>query len=86
VVALGDGASVTCIVCNRPKAQHLKVSVVTIDGVDCRVCDQCEVDIFRRKRAVEIAKGLPRSCDCESCKLRENGGGRQLVIPSVSHE
>jgi hypothetical protein len=77
---------VTCSVCGRQKAQHLKVSDVVIDDVNCRVCEECGGDMFRRRRAVEIALGKPRSCDCETCKLRENGGGRQLAIPAAAHE
>lgn len=73
----------TCCVCNRAKDQRLKVRDVVIDGVMCRVCEQCEGDIFRRKRAVEITLGLPRSCGCSTCQERVNGEGRQLAIPTT---
>lgn len=71
----------TCVVCGRAKSQRLKVSDVDIDETRCRVCEECGRDLFRRKRAVEMTLGLPRSCGCETCKLRENGEGRQLAIP-----
>lgn len=74
----------TCSVCGRSKSQHLKVSVEDIDGTKCRVCEDCGGDRFRRKRAVEIAKGLPRSCECSTCQARENGGGRQLALSTES--
>lgn len=43
----------TCVVCGRSKSQHLKVSDVDIDGVKCRVCEECEGDQFRRPYAVK---------------------------------
>lgn len=70
-----------CIVCGRAKSQHLKVSVVEIDGVKCRVCEECAKDQFRRPMAVAKTTGQPRLCDCEACKLRENGGGQTASHP-----
>jgi ribosome-binding protein aMBF1 (putative translation factor) len=73
----------TCSVCGRPKSQHLKVSAVDIDGVQCRVCEECAGDMFRRKRAKEIALGLPRSCECSTCQERANGGGQTASAARV---
>lgn len=56
------GALVTCVVCGRSKSQHLKVSDVDIDGVKCRVCEECEGDQFRRPYAVKWTReGKPVS-------------------------
>jgi len=55
-----------CTVCGRGK-NTVAISNVVIDGVACTVCSECGGDPFRRKRAVEIAQGKPRSCDCGRC-------------------
>lgn len=73
----------TCVVCGRAKSQHIKVSDVDIDGTKCRVCEECGGDRFRRKRAVEMTLGKPRSCDCSTCQERENGGGQTASAPGI---
>lgn len=53
-----------------------------LDGHVVVMCDECWPSDFRRGRVTERVQEH-HLCPCAACQAPENGGGRQLAIPST---